>query len=438
MANRVTTLAKNLSHAWNLFRASEFDQARPRPYSDSWGGTFYGARPDRPTPLFSNERTIVSSIFNRLAIDLAGVDIRHVKVDDQDRYTDDVKSGLQYCLQWEANIDQAASFFRQDVFSTLIQRGSVALVPVDTSINPDLTGGYDILTMRVGEILAYHSKDVRLSVFNEKTLLREEVTVPKSTVAIVENPLYAVMNEPNSTLKRLVAKLAMLDEVDKQSSSGKLDLILQFPYQVRGARLAERAEERRKAIETQLKDSQYGIAWADGTEKITQLNRPVENNLLAQIDRLTEELYGELGLTKNLMLGTAEEGEYINYWARTLEPIIRAVVEEMRRKFLTKTARTQRQTILYFRDPFKLVPLGGEHGLAQAIDVLSRNQIVTPNESRQVLGFKPAKDDPEADLLRNSNMPQPAVEPPADADVVDGTATDIAGTLEEFVGSGGE
>lgn len=388
-------------------------------------------------PLFSNERTIVSSIYNRLAIDLAGVDIRHVRVDDEGRYTDDIKSGLQYILQWEANMDQAASIFRQDFFSTLIERGVVALVPIDTTINPETAGGYDILTMRVGEILTWYANDVRVSVYNEKTQLREEVTIAKSAVAIVENPLYAVMNEPNSTLKRLIAKLNMLDAVDKQSSSGKLDLILQFPYQVRGERLQARAEERRAAIETQLKDSQYGIAWADGTEKITQLNRPVENNLMAQVEWLTEELYGELGLTKNLMLGTAEEGEYLNYWGRTLEPIIRAAVEEMRRKFLTKTARSQKQTILYFRDPFKLVPLGGEHGLASAIDVLARNEIITSNESRQVLGFKPARDDPQADMLRNSNMPQPAIAGRG-ADVVDGTAedVDVAGLLDEFGGSG--
>jgi hypothetical protein len=352
---------------------------------------------------FSNERSIISSIYTRLSIDVAGVDIRHVRIDDSGRYVNDIDSGLNTCLTLEANLDQAARQFRQDVALTLFDSGVAAIVPVDTTLDPTVTGGYDILTLRVGEVVAWLPRHVRVRLYNEQTGRKEELTLEKKSVAIVENPLYSVMNEPNSTLQRLIRKLNLLDAIDEQSGNGKLDLIIQLPYVIKSDTRKQQAEQRRKDIEFQLKGSQYGIAYTDGTEKITQLNRPAENNLMDQIEYLVEMLYGQLGLTPEVMNGTADEKTMINYFNRTIEPLLDAVVEAMRRSFLTKTARTQGQSIMYFRDIFKLVPLSE---IAAVADVLTRNEVTTSNEIRQVIGFKPSSD-PNADKLRNSNMPQP-------------------------------
>jgi hypothetical protein len=353
---------------------------------------------------FSNERSIISSIYTRLGIDVAAVDIRHVRMDDNQRYLEDVDSGLNNCLTLEANLDQAARAFRQDIAMTLFDRGVAALVPVDTTINPSTSGSFDIKTLRVGEIVAWYPRHVRVNVYNEAIGRREEVTLEKKFVAIVENPLYAVMNEPNSTLQRLIRKLNLLDAVDEASSSGKLDLIIQLPYVIKSEARRKQAEQRRKDIEFQLKGSQYGIAYTDGTEKVTQLNRAAENNLLTQIEYLMKMLYAQLGLTEEVMNGTADEKAMLNYNNRTIRPILDAIVESMRRTFLTKTARSQKQTVLYFSDPFKLVPIGD---IAEIADKFTRNEILSANEVRSVIGIKPSSD-PKADELRNSNMPAPS------------------------------
>lgn len=394
------TIGSRLKHAWNAFT----NQGDPlRSYGDA---VAYG-RPDRTRMRVTNERSIISSIYTRLSIDVSAVDIRHVRLDDNGQYLEDVDSGLNNCLTVEANIDQAARAFRQDIALTLFDRGSAAIVPVDTDLNPSLTGGYDILTLRVGEIVQYMPQHVKVSVYNEKKGRRETIVLEKKFVAIVENPLYSVMNEPNSTLQRLIRKLNLLDAIDDQSASGKLDLIIQLPYVIKSETRKQQAEQRRKDIEVQLKGSQYGIAYTDGTEKITQLNRPAENNLMGQITFLVEMLYGQLGLTPEIMNGTADEKAMINYSARTIEPILDAIVEAMRRTFLTKTARSQKQSIVYFRSLFKLVPLSE---IAEIADVLARNEVATSNEIRQLLGWKPHSD-PKADQLRNSNMPQPGDTP---------------------------
>lgn len=394
-----------LKHAWNAFLNIDSDTQLV-----SYGSAVhYGGRPDRIRFSVSNERSIISSIYTRLSVDIASVDIRHVRLDDADRYLEDIKSGLNNCLTLEANIDQAARAFRQDIAMTLLDKGVAAIVPVDTTINPSKSGGFEIKTMRVGEIVSWMPKHVRVSVYNEAVGRREEITLEKKYVAIVENPLYSVMNEPNSTLQRLIRKLNLLDAVDEQSSSGKLDLIIQLPYVIKSEARRLQAEQRRKDIEFQLKGSQYGIAYTDGTEKVTQLNRPAENNLLTQVQFLTEMLYGQLGLTEGVMNGTADEKAMLNYNNRTVEPIVTAIVEAMRRTFLTATARSQRQDILYFRNPFKLVPI---NEIAEIADKFTRNEITTSNEIRQVIGFKPSTD-PKADELRNSNMPQPGDDPPA-------------------------
>lgn len=419
-----------LSHAWNAFTSPA--QVRNRePYTEYYGGAAsYGARPDRVRLFFANERSIVSSIYTRLGIDVASIDIRHVRTDDQRRYLEDIDSGLNNCLTLEANIDQAARAFRQDVAMTLFDKGCCALVPVDTSISPLESGGYDIRTLRVGEIVTWYSQHVRVSVYNQKTAMREEIMLHKSTVAIIENPLYSVMNEPNSTLQRLIRKLNLLDSVDEQSASGKLDLIIQLPYVIKSDSRRQQAEQRRKDIEFQLKGSKYGIAYTDGTEKITQLNRPAENNLMTQIEYLTKELYAQLGLTEEVMNGTADEKAMLNYNNRTLEPILAAMVEAMRRSFLTKTARSQKQTIMYFRDPFKLVPISD---IADIADVFARNEILSSNEVRQVIGIAPAKD-AKADQLVNSNMPQPgdtAAAPAADPGIMDSAFDEIDTALDD-------
>ncbi len=389
-----------LAHAWNAFlnRSDEFGSAGN--FGGGFGGT-YGVRPDRVRLNISNERSIISSIYNRLAIDIASTDIRHVRLDDNNRYIEDIDSSLNNCLTLEANIDQGASAFKQDVVMTLFDVGVAALVPVDTTLDPNVSGSFDIKTLRVGTITQWYPKHVRISLYNEQTGNREEVTLEKRFVAIVENPLYSVMNEPNSTLQRLIRKLNLLDHIDEQSSSGKLDIIIQLPYVIKSEARKQQAEQRRQDIEFQLKGSKYGIAYTDGTEKITQLNRPAENNLMSQIEYLTKLLYSQLGLTEGVMDGTADEAAMINYHNRTVKPILRAVVESMQRSFLTKTARSQKQAIQFFRDPFQLIPLSQ---LAEIADKLTRNEILSSNEFRGVIGFKPSKD-PKADQLINSNMP---------------------------------
>jgi hypothetical protein len=413
----MTRLGTALKHAWNAFTNQGVND-KTRPYTSYYGASS-GTRPDKLRLRIPNERSIISSIYTRLSIDVASVDMRHVRLDDEDRYKEDVDSGLNNCLTVEANIDQAARAFRQDIAMTLFDRGAAVLVPVDTSINPETSGGYDILTLRVGEVVQWYPQHVRVSVYNEKTANREELTLHKSSVAIVENPLYSVMNEPNSTLQRLLNKLNLLDVIDQQSASGKLDLIIQLPYVIKSEARRQQAEQRRADIEFQLKGSQYGIAYTDGTEKVTQLNRPAENNLMTQIEYLTEMLYGQLGLTEEVMNGTADEKAMLNYWNRTIEPILSAMVEAMRRSFLTKTARTQKQDVKFFRDPFRLVPI---ENIAEIADKFTRNEIMTSNEMRQVVGLKPHVD-PKADKLVNSNMP--AANP--DRTAADGTQSNGSG-----------
>ena len=387
-----------LRHAWNVFANTE----DKRNFGDTPVSYYSPGNPSRTKLRIPTERSMVSSIYTRMAIDVSSVDMRHIRLDEQKRYISDIDSGLNNCLTVEANLDQAARAFRQDIVLTLFDKGSVALVPVDTSISPESSGGYEILTLRVGEIVKWMPKHVRVSVYNEAKAKREEITIEKSAVAIIENPLYSVMNEQNSTLQRLLHKLNLLDAVDEQSASGKLDLIIQLPYVIKSEARRQQAEQRRADIEFQLKGSQYGIAYTDGTEKITQLNRPAENNLMAQIEFLSVMLYGQLGITEEVMNGTADEKAMLNYWNRTVEPILTAIVEGMRRSFLTKTARTQRQTIQFFRDPFRLVPI---ENIAEIADKFTRNEIMTSNEMRQVVGMAPHPD-PKADQLLNSNMPQ--------------------------------
>jgi hypothetical protein len=393
-------LRDRLAHAWNAFQYGE--ENRPLGNSGSGGYTYW--KPDRTPMRFASERSIISSIYTRIGIDVAGIPMFHVRTDDQDRYEETIDSGLNNCLTVEANIDQAARAFRQDVAMTLLDEGVCAIVPVDTTLSPIETGGYDIQTLRVGRILDWYPTQVRIRLYNEKRGLREDITLPKQMVAIIENPLYTVMNEPNSTLQRLVRKLALLDGVDEASSSGKLDLLIQLPYVIKSESKRQQAEQRRADIEFQLKGSKYGIAYTDATEKVTQLNRPVDNNLLEQIQLLTDQLYAQLGLTPAVMNGTAGEPEMLNYNQRTIEPLLDSIVEAMRRTFLTKTARTQGQSIMYFRDPFKFVPIGGVGGIADIADKFARNEITSSNEIRQAIGMKPSKD-PKADQLINSNMP---------------------------------
>lgn len=397
-------MKSTLMHGWNIFRDENYLDGL---YVHGGHGMGHYASPTRNRLSFSSERSIISSIYTRLSIDISGVDIRHVRTDAEGRYTEDINSSLQDCLQVDPNIDQGPRQFRQDIAMTLFERGVAAIVPVETDISPIDSGGFDIKQLRVGEVVAWHPQHVRVNLYDERTGERRETTVPKKMVAIVENPLYAVMNEPNSTLQRLIRKLSMMDSVDEQTSSGKLDMIIQLPYVIKSEARRQQAEQRRKDIEFQLKGSQYGIAYTDGTEKITQLNRPVENNLLKQIEYLTGQLYAQLGLTEEVMNGTADEKAMLNYFSRTVEPIIQAISEAMKRRFLTKTARTQGQSVMYFRDPFKLVPM---EQIAEIADKFTRNEVLSANEIRQGIGFKPSKD-PKADQLINSNMPQPGVDP---------------------------
>src|SRR3954469_25584686 len=400
----MASFGSRLKHAWNAFTNRDTDDLRKRPYTGE-GGLAAMRRNDRPTMRFSSERSIISSIYTRIGIDVAAVGMVHVRTDDQKRYLEDIDSGLNNCLIVEANIDQAGRQFRQDVVMTLLDEGVAAVVPVDTSLSPLDSGGYDIKTLRVGRVAMWYPKHVTVSLYNENRGMREDVTLPKTTVALIENPLYAVMNEPNSTLQRLIRKLNMLDSVDEISSSGKLELIIQLPYVIKSETKRQQAEQRRKDIEFQLKGSQYGIAYAEATENITQLNRPAENNLMSQVEYLTNLLWSQLGLTAEVMNGTADEKVMKNYYARTIEPMLDAIVEAMRRTFLTKTARAQHQTIMYFRDPFKFVPIGGEGGIADIADKFTRNEITSSNEIRQAIGMKPSQE-PKADKLINANMPQ--------------------------------
>ena len=387
-----------LYHAWNAFTDRE---ATEQNVVFSGFGESYSPRPDRIRTIGQNERSIVTSLYARMSIDVASVDIRHVKLDPNERYIETVQSGLNNCLTLEANIDQGARHFKQALAWMLFDKGVLAVVPIDTSLNPKVTGAFDINTMRIGEILRWYPRHVRVSVYNDRTGLLEELILPKDMVAIIENPLYEVMNQPNSTLQRLIRKLNILDAVDEASSSGKLDLIIQLPYVIKSDARRQQAEQRRQDIEVQLKGSKYGIAYTDGTEKITQLNRPTENNLLVQIEFLTNMLFGQLGLTKSIFDGTASEAEMLNYHNRTIEPILAAITQAMKRRFLTKTARTQMHSIEFFRDPFKLVPVSA---IAEIADKFTRNEIASANEIRSIVGWKPHAD-PKADKLENSNMP---------------------------------
>ena len=391
-------VSSRLKHAWNAFVNNRDPTAS---YRDIGPG--YSYRPDRPRLTRGNERSIITSVYNRIALDVAAIDIRHVKLDENDRFSEIIDSGLNNCLALDANIDQTGRAFIQDAVMSMLDEGCVALVPIETTFNPQQTGSFDINTIRTGKILDWYPKHVRVSVYNERSGKREEIVLPKDTIAIIENPLYAVMNEPNSTMQRLIRKLNLLDAIDEQSSSGKLDLIIQLPYVVKTEARRQQAEARRKDIEMQLAGSKYGIAYTDGTEKITQLNRSVDNNLMKQIEYLTSMLYSQLGITQAVLEGTADEKTMLNYYSRTIEPIIAAIVDEMKRKFLTKTARTRRQSIAFFRDPFKLVPVDN---IAEIADKFTRNEIMTSNEIRQKIGMKPSKD-PKADKLINSNLNQP-------------------------------
>lgn len=388
------TFGTRLKHAWNAF----FNRDPTMIYPGYSGG--YSYKPDRPRLSRGNERSIATAVYNRIAMDAASISIQHVRLDENGRFIETIESGLNTCLTLSANVDQTGRAFIQDAVLTMLDEGCVALVPVDTTVNPKLTGSYDIETIRTGKIVEWFPKHVRVSVYNEEKGKREDIIVPKSTVAIVENPLYAVVNEPSSTMQRLIRKLVLLDAIDEQSGSGKLDLIIQLPYVIKTPARKAQAEERRKDIEMQLSGSKYGIAYTDGTEHITQLNRPVENNLMKQIEFLTSMLYSQLGITQTILDGTADEKTMLNYYNRTIEPIISAIIDEMKRKFLTKTARSQLQSIMMFRDPFKLVPVTE---IATIADTFTRNEIMSSNEVRQIVGMKPSND-PKADELRNKNL----------------------------------
>lgn len=386
-----------LKHAWNAF--SNRDPTGGYRYNT---GPSYYYRPDRPHFSRGNERSIVTSVYNRIALDAASVDIRHVRLDDNDRFVEEVESSLNECLTIEANLDETARAFIHDAIISMFDEGYIALVPIDTTGDPFLSGSYDIQTIRVGKIIEWYPQHVKVRVYNEKTGRKEDLVMLKRVVAIIENPFYAVTNEPNSTLQRLVRKLNLLDAVDEQSSSGKLDLIIQLPYVIKSEARREQAEKRRKDIENQLSGSKYGIAYTDGTEHITQLNRAVENNLMNQVKYLTDLLYSQLGITQSILDGTADEKTMLNYQNRTIEPILSAITDEMKRKFLTKTARTQGQSIVFFSNPFKLIPL---EKMAEIADKFTRNEIMSPNEIRQITGMKPSGD-PSADELRNRNINQ--------------------------------
>ena len=383
-----------LRHSWDVFRNRE-----PTYYNIGSSSTY---RPDRIRTFIRNEQSIVTSIYTRIALDVASINIRHCRVDENGRFKEYISSGLDNCLNLEANIDQTGRAFKQDIVESMFDEGVVAMVPVDTTIDPTVTGSYDIQTMRTGKILEWYPEHVKVQLYNQKTGHREELILPKRIVGIIENPMYSIINEPNSTMQRLIRKLTLLDRVDETTSSGKLDMIIQLPYVIKSESRRKEADKRKKDIEEQLKGP-YGIAYVDGTEKIIQLNRPVENNLMKQVEYLRNELYSQLGITQEVLNGTADEQTMLNYNSRTIEPIVSAITDEMTRKFLTKTARSQSQTIMFFRDPFRLVPV---NNIAEIADKFTRNEILTSNEIRGVIGFKPS-DDPKADKLINSNLNQP-------------------------------
>jgi hypothetical protein len=415
------SFGSRLKHAWNAFTGNV-----QMNYRDL--GMSYSYRADRPRMSRGNERSIVTSVYNRIALDVAALNVQHVRLDGNGRFLSVIDDGLNNCLTLEANVDQTARSFIQDVVISMFDEGSVAIVPVDTTTDPNVSGSYDIQSLRVGQILDWYPQYIRARVYNEQTGRKEDIVVPKSAVAIIENPLYAVINEPNSTMQRLIRKLNLLDVIDEQSGSGKLDLIIQLPYVIKTEARRQQAENRRKDIESQLSGSKYGIAYTDGTEHITQLNRSVNNNLMSQIEYLTSMLYSQLGITQSILDGTADEKTMLNYNNRTIEPIISAIVDEMKRKFLTKTARSQGQSISFFRDPFKLVPV---NEIAEIADKFTRNEIMTSNEIRQVVGMKPS-DDPRADELRNKNLSEPSGSdqqseemPTTTDDSVEGSASDL-------------
>ena len=402
-------LITRIQRGWNAFRNRD-----PTTDYRNYGESYY-YRPDRPMFTRGNERSIATSVYNRIALDASSIMIQHVRLDENSRFSSVINSGLNNCLNLDANLDQTGRAFLQDVVMSMLDEGCVALVPVITDVNPDDTSSYEILSMRTGRIIEWHPAHVKVRAYNELTGRKEDLILPKSTVAIVENPLYAVINEPNSTMQRLIRKLSLLDVTDEQTASGKLDLIIQLPYVIKTPARQQQAEDRRKAIEMQLASSKYGIAYTDGTERITQLNRPAENNLMKQIEYLTNLLYSQLGITQTIMDGTADDKTMLNYYSRTIEPIVSAIVDELKRKFLTKTARSQGQSIMFFRDPFKLVPV---NDLAELADKFTRNEIMTSNEIRQIVGMKPS-DDPKADELKNSNISESKQEAQEQLDVVD-------------------
>lgn len=402
-------LITRIQRGWNAFRNRD-----PTTDYRDYGESYY-YRPDRPMFTRGNERSIATSVYNRIALDASSIMIQHVRLDENSRFSSVINSGLNNCLNLDANLDQTGRAFLQDVVMSMLDEGCVALVPVITDVNPDDTSSYEILSMRTGRIIEWRPEHVKVRAYNELTGRKEDLILPKSTVAIVENPLYAVINEPNSTMQRLIRKLSLLDVTDEQTASGKLDLIIQLPYVIKTPARQQQAEDRRKAIEMQLASSKYGIAYTDGTERITQLNRPAENNLMKQIEYLTNLLYSQLGITQTIMDGTADDKTMLNYYSRTIEPIVSAIVDELKRKFLTKTARSQGQSIMSFRDPFKLVPV---NDLAELADKFTRNEIMTSNEIRQIVGMKPS-DDPKADELKNSNISESKQEAQEQLDVVD-------------------
>lgn len=418
------TLMSRIKNSWNAFRNRDPTMFYKEP------GMSYTYRPDRVRFSRGNERSIVTSVYNRIAMDVASIDIKHCRLDENGRYVKDINSGLNNCLTLEANIDQTGRAFIQDVVMSMFDEGAVAIVPVETDSDPTISSSFDILSMRTGKIVEWFPRSVKVEVYNDRTGRKEHVIMPKKSVAIIENPLYSVINEPNSTMKRLIRKLNLLDAIDEQSGSGKLDLIIQLPYVVKGETRQKQADDRRDSIVNQLKGP-YGIAYIDGTEKVTQLNRPVENNLMKQVEYLTNMLYSQIGMTPSVLDGTADEKTMLNYNNRTIEPIVAAITGAMKRNFLSKTARTQGQTIMSFRDPFKLVPI---NNIAEIADKFTRNEILTSNEIRQIIGFKPAED-PKADQLVNSNIAQPGAEGEMmpvedDPSVADAQASNLAESEE--------
>lgn len=409
--------ADRLSHAWNAFKSPRNEPS----YGAATEVYGYAPSPVRRRSFVTHDKSIATTILTRMALDVTSIEFIHSKLDPNDRFKGVVKSGLQYCLNEEANIDQGARAFKLDMVMTMFEKGVVAVVPVDTTVDPNKTGGYDIKTMRVGEVLNWYPRHVKLNVYNDNTGQREEIVIEKKHVAIIQNPLYTIMNEPNSTLQRLIGKLRLMDDMDETVAQNKLDMIIQLPYVIKSEARKQQAEQRRKDIEFQLSSSDYGIAYTDGTEKITQLNRPIENKLLHTVEYLTEQLYSQLGITKEVLEGSAGEDVMLNYYRRTIEPIADVIAEEFSRTFLTKTARSQKQRVIYLRKPFELVAM---NNLAEIADKFVRNEILTSNEIRSIVGFKPVDDD-RADELRNSNLPR------QDTDVQEGEPPVAPSTVAE-------